>query len=243
MILLKESFFFLRPLKKMRKMHKVLYIVATPIGNLGDITYRAIETLRRVDLLVCEDTRQTGKILSHYAIEKKPMVSYHAQTKDGQFEALKRTMDEVGTVAYCTDAGTPGISDPGYRLVSWAHEQGWDVVPLPGPSAITTLISASGMQVPRFSFWGFLPHKKGRQTMIQDMLEQKYPVAVYESVHRFEKFLCQLDDHGGGDRSIAVGRELTKKFEEIYRGTVKEALEHFDASNIKGEFVVLVMPE
>jgi 16S rRNA (cytidine1402-2'-O)-methyltransferase len=224
-------------------MEKTLYVVATPIGNLGDITYRAIATLKEVDLLVCEDTRQTGKIVAHYEIEKKPMLSYHAQTKDGQFAALKRRMEAVNNVAYCTDAGTPGISDPGYRLVSWAYEAGWTVVPLPGPSAITTLISASGARVPRFSFWGFLPHKKGRQTMIKDMLVQKYPVAVYESVHRFEKLLNQLTDQEAGNREIIVGRELTKKFEEIYRGTVKEALEHFDASNTKGEFVVMLLPE
>lgn len=216
-----------------------LYIVATPIGNLGDMTYRGVEVLGDVDFLICEDTRHTKILLERYNLDK-PRVSYHAQSHEGMAEKYLDRIQKGETAAYVSDAGTPCVSDPGYRLVKLAHERGIHVVPLPGASAVTTLVSACGVGANSFTFHGFVPHKKGRQTMIQSFAEADRAQVVYESVHRFHKLLKELDQWVGGDRMIVVGRELTKMHEEIFRGTVREAMEHFGDENTKGEFVVLI---
>ena len=212
-----------------------LYIVATPIGNLEDITHRAVRVLETVDLIACEDTRRTKILLEHYKI-KKPLVSYHQHSKLQKLESLVRELESGKDIALVTDAGTPGISDPGGVLVAEAAKKGIDVVPIPGASALTTLISASGIPMDRFLFLGFLPHKKGRQTMIERIKNSDLPVVFYESPHRILKTLEALSKSEG---QIILGRELTKKFEEIIRGSAKEVYEHFKDKKILGEFVVI----
>lgn len=219
-----------------------LYIVATPIGNLEDITYRAVETLKSVDFIAAEDTRHTKRLCDRYEISNK-LVSFHAHSSDAKSEALVERIKKGESAALVSDAGTPCISDPGFKLVKRASEQGIKVVPLPGPSALTTLISASGFPTDSFTFHGFLPHKKGRQTLIKSLAEAPHCHIFYESVHRFPKLLKELSEHVSPDRSICVGRELTKMHEEIWRGRVLEAQNHFTAENTKGEFVIIVAPE
>lgn len=218
-----------------------LYIVATPIGNLGDITLRALETLKLVDFVAAEDTRQTKKLFDRYDIDTK-LVSFHAQSSEAKTLALIERLKKGETAALVSDAGTPCISDPGFRLVKLASEQGITVTPIPGASALTTLISASGFPTDTFTFHGFLPHKKGRQTLVKSFKEAPHCQVVYESVHRFPKLLKELAEHVGADRSICVGRELTKMYEEIWRGSVTEAMEYFNQENTRGEFVVIVAP-
>ena len=219
-----------------------LFIVATPIGNLGDITFRAIETLKAVDFIAAEDTRQTKKLLDKYDIETN-MVSFHAQTSDGKTQQIVERITKGESFALVSDAGTPGISDPGFRLTRAAVQQGIQVIPIPGASAVTTLISAAGFPTNNFTFHGFLPHKKGRQTIVKSFTDSTQSQIVYESVHRFPKLLKELQEHVGGERMICVGRELTKMFEEIWRGSVDQAMDHFNKDNTKGEFVVIVAPK
>lgn len=219
-----------------------LYIVATPIGNLSDITYRAVETLKSVDFIAAEDTRHTKRLCDHYDIDTN-LVSFHAHSSDAKSEALVERLLKGESAALVSDAGTPCISDPGFKLVKRAAAAGIKVVPLPGPSALTTLISASGFPTDAFTFHGFLPHKKGRQTLINSFKDAKHCHIFYESVHRFPKLLNELNHLIASERSICVGRELTKIHEEIWRGTVGQALEHFTAENTRGEFVVIVAPE
>jgi len=219
-----------------------LYIVATPIGNLADITYRAVETLKSVDFIAAEDTRHTKRLCDRYDIETK-LVSFHAHSSDAKAEALVERLLKGESAALVSDAGTPCISDPGFKLVKRAAEQGVKVIPLPGPSALTTLISASGFPTDSFTFHGFLPHKKGRQTLIKNLEAATHCHIFYESVHRFPKLLRELEEHTSSERSICVGRELTKLHEEIWRGSVTEAQTHFTDENTKGEFVVIVAPD
>lgn len=221
-------------------MKPTLYIVATPIGNLGDMTYRAVETLKSADVIICEDTRQTKKLLNHYAIENKNLTHFNAH---GTIEVARKILNKYSdqsVIAYVSDAGTPGISDPGYRLLQMALELGTTLVPIPGASALTTLVSVAGVPVDKFEFLGFLPHKKGRQTILKALNESDKATIFYESVHRFPRLLKELEAFIGLDRMIVVGRELTKMHEEIFRGTVGEALLNFTAENTRGEFVVLV---
>jgi 16S rRNA (cytidine1402-2'-O)-methyltransferase len=220
---------------------KQLFIVATPIGNLADITFRAVETLKLVDLIVAEDTRHTGILLNKYAIEKK-MTSCHAQTSPEKITQIFSTFPKEGNIAYVSDAGTPGISDPGYRIVKEALSQGFTVIPIPGASALTTLLSVAGIPMDEFAFHGFIPHKKGRQTLITSFFEAKMTHVFYESVHRFPKLLGELENILGSDRVIVVGRELTKMHEEIFRGTLGAAQSNFGKENTRGEFVVMVAP-
>ena len=219
-----------------------LFIVATPIGNLGDMTFRAVETLKEVDFVIAEDTRHSKILFQKYDIET-PLKSFHAQSSDAKIESLMAEIKEGQTAAYISDAGTPGISDPGFRLVSAAVKQGIEVIPIPGASALTTLISVAGVPVDSFQFHGFLPHKKGRQTLLKIFSEAKIAHVFYESVHRFPKLLEELATFVGEDRVIVVGRELTKMHEEIYRGTVGKARENFGTENTRGEFVVIVAPK
>lgn len=219
-----------------------LYIVATPIGNLEDITLRAIDTLKSVDIIACEDTRVTKKLLDRFDI-KKPTVSYHQHSKVTKVDYLIKQLKEGKDIALVTDAGTPGISDPGGILVAEAIKNKIEVVPIPGPSALTTLISASGLPMDKFSFLGFLPHKKGKQTLIKEIVKSKYPVVFYESTHRIMKTLEQIKDEfndKGKQSKVVVGRELTKKFETIYRGNILQVLDQIKENSQKGEFVVIV---
>jgi len=220
----------------------VLCIVATPIGNLQDITFRAIETLRGVDLILCEDTRQTRKLLSHYNIQI-PTLSYHQHSKLTKINLILDKLSQGQDLALVSDAGTPGISDPGNYLIKKVIErlgQEVKIIPIPGPSALTVLASVSGLPVDDFLFFGFLPHKKGRQKLIKEIIESKRTVILYESVYRIEKLIKELEVAGLGKRQLVLGRELTKQFETIYRGTTEEVLEQLQKDKIKGEFTVVV---
>lgn len=218
-----------------------LFIVATPIGNLGDITLRAIETLKEVSFVIAEDTRHSKILLDKYDI-KVPAISFHAQSSPTKVQEIIKKVKKEGTAAYVSDAGTPCVSDPGYRLITEAIKEGIEVIPIPGPSALTALVSVAGVPVDSFFFHGFLPHKKGRQTIIKSFTENKVSQIFYESVHRFPRLLDELLEFLGGERIIVVGRELTKIHEEVFRGTILEAKKYFNSQNSKGEFVVLITP-
>jgi len=217
----------------------ILYIVATPIGNLGDITLRALEILKAVDLIVCEDTRVTKRLLDRYNITTHTL-SYHQHTKNKRTEEIIDKLKNGAKVALVTDAGTPGISDPGNMLVKEAILSELVVSPIPGATALGALISVAGIDMQKFVFLGFPPHKKGRQTFFKEALEFNLPVIYYESPHRFIKNMELLRELGIG-RDIIVGRELTKIFEETVRGNVDEMIEYFSRKEkIKGELVVIL---
>ncbi|PIY97055.1 MAG: 16S rRNA (cytidine(1402)-2'-O)-methyltransferase [Candidatus Kerfeldbacteria bacterium CG_4_10_14_0_8_um_filter_42_10] len=219
-----------------------LFIVATPIGNLQDITLRALETIKNADLVACEDTRQTIKLLNHYGI-KKPLISYHQHSKLTRIDYLIQELKNGRSIAVVTDAGTPGISDPGTVLISKAIEEGIKVVPIPGPSAVITALSASGLRTDEFIYLGFLPRKKGRKTMLESLAQEKRTIVFYESPYRVVKTLEELKIVLGEDRNIVIARELTKMFEEIIRGKIKEVITKLTPQNTKGEFVVVVEGE
>lgn len=216
-----------------------LYIVATPIGNLEDITLRALRILKEADLILCEDTRVTSKLLKHYKINK-PLKPFHEHTPTS---SLQHLVSNFQSVAYVSDAGTPGISDPGAKLVAHAREQGIAVVAVHGPSALTTLLSIAGRDIHEFVFLGFLPHKKGRETLLKEIAVSARPVIVYESSHRILKLLEKLSVLAPSTH-IIIGRELTKKFEEVLQGPPLElhALLTQNPLKQKGEFVVLITP-
>ena len=226
----------------------MLYIVATPIGNLEDITYRAVRVLSEVDEIICEDTRVTAKLLQHYEI-KKPLISYHQRSRDGKIEQIISKLKEGKDLALVTDAGTPGISDPGNELVAEIRVALGDevkIIPIPGASTVATLASVAGINLQKFVFLGFPPNKKGRQTFFQEVVkniqENGYPVFYYDSPYRVIKNLEMLKDMAP-EAKVIIGRELTKKFEEIKTGTVAEILEYYGEEGeglVKGEFVVLV---
>jgi len=213
----------------------ILYVVATPIGNLSDMTFRAVETLKFVDIIACEDTRQTLKLLNHFEI-KNHLVSYHQHSKSSKIEFIIKELEAGKNVAIVTDAGTPGISDPGNILVNEARESGAKVEVIPGPSALTAALSISGFEIKEFTFYGFLPLKKGRQTAIRAISQEPQAVIIYESPFRIKKLLDELKDVVG-DREVFVARELTKKFEETYSGKVSEVSPNISE---KGEFVVIL---
>ncbi|MCB9802424.1 16S rRNA (cytidine(1402)-2'-O)-methyltransferase [Candidatus Nomurabacteria bacterium] len=217
-----------------------LYLVATPIGNLEDFTYRAENTLNQVDAILAEDKRVSSKLLSHYKI-KKPLLVWQQHSKESDWQRIKSLLAEDKNLALVTDAGTPGVSDPGGQLIAKVLEEfpEVDIVPIPGASALTALMSVAGIALDKFLFLGFLPHKKGRQTMLLEIKESKIPVIFFESVHRILKTLDALVDC---DKQIILGRELTKQFETIYRGTAKEIKEVLEKNpgQVKGEFVLIV---
>ena len=218
-----------------------LYVVATPIGNLGDITYRAVETLKSCHTLACEDTRHSRKLLSHLGISR-PLLACHANNTN---QCLPRILDLLRRdedVAYLSDAGTPGVSDPGSALVRGVRDAGFTVIPVPGPSAVTALISASGIAGRGWYFEGFLPPKgQKRRTRLAVLLERGDPVVLYESPHRFQRLLGDLSVVAPGYQ-VVVGRELTKIHEQIVTGTVEEITLLADNTSIpcRGEFVVVV---
>lgn len=225
-------------------VHGKLYIVATPIGNLEDITFRALRVLRECDTVLCEDTRVTKKLLSHYEIDK-PMLSYHSHSGTAKYEKVFEMLKKGLTLALVSDAGTPTISDPGSHLISQIRELfGNDVSieGIPGPSAVIAALSISGVQANTFTFLGFPPHKKGRKTFFDTVSESPYTTVFYESPHRILKALESLQERLGDTKKVTLVRELTKMFEEVVAGTPHEVLQHFfeRPETIRGEFVVIV---
>ncbi|HJM43271.1 MAG: 16S rRNA (cytidine(1402)-2'-O)-methyltransferase [Nitrospinota bacterium] len=221
----------------------VLYVVGTPIGNLEDITLRALKTLAEVDLIAAEDTRRTRKLLSRCEIVGKRLESHHDHNKEARTHGLLRRLEQGESVALVTDAGTPGLSDPGYYLVKRAIEAGIAVVPIPGPSALTAALSSSGLPTDRFAFEGFLPVKSGRrQRRLEALSRETRTVVLFESPHRITKLLSELEERMAG-RQVVVARELTKIHEEFLRGTVREVTERIGGSKARGEYVVLIAPD
>jgi 16S rRNA (cytidine1402-2'-O)-methyltransferase len=216
-----------------------LFLVPTPIGNLKDITLRAIEVLNSVDVILAEDTRTTGKLLKHLEI-KRPLQSYHIFNEHKTIEKLIERLKKGETMALVSDAGTPGISDPGFLLVRAAKDAGLEVNCLPGATAFVPALVNSGLPNGRFTFEGFLPHKKGRKTRIESLLEESRTMIFYESPHRLMKTLEQLSEAFGSERMASVSRELTKIYEENVRGTLKELVEYYKVHPIKGEIVLVV---
>jgi len=216
----------------------MLYIVATPIGNLEDITLRAIRTLKEVDFIAAEDTRHVQILLQKYEIQK-PTISFHGWSDDRKLSHLMQILQEGKSIALVSDAGTPGISDPGYVLVKAAIEAGIKVVPIPGASAVITALSASGMPTHQFLYLGFLPMKKGRQTLLETFQEETRTIVFYESPHRIVKSLNEFAQKFPG-RPIVIARELTKIYEEFFRGTTEQAAEYFAKKTPKGEFVIML---
>ena len=220
-------------------MNGRVYIVPTPIGNLADITYRAIDVLKSVDAILAEDTRQTKKLLDHYEISQK-LIPYHQHNEHKITKSIIEQLINGGSLAVCSDAGMPGISDPGFLLIREAIQAEIEVVTLPGAVAAIVGIVGSGLPCDSFVFEGFLPHKKGKQTKILNLLKEKRTTIFYESPHRIVKTLQIINDLIGPDRSIVIGRELTKKFEEYIRGNTTQLLEHFTHHEPKGEFVLMI---
>ena len=223
-------------------MSGTLYLVATPIGNLKDMTLRGLEVLKSVDLIVCEDTRVTSKLLAAYDI-KKSLKSLHEHTTSGQMMQLVMSLKEGKSIAYVSDAGTPGVNDPGGKFVEAAFEQGVRVEPIPGVSSLTAAISVCGFAMDEFRYLGFAPHKKGRQTFFKEVSEDKHPTVFFESTHRIEKCLASLIESLDSRRLIFIGRELTKMHETLYRGTATEVSERIKTTSTKGEFVIIVGPQ
>lgn len=214
-----------------------LYVVATPIGNLDDLSRRAEEILKSVALIACEDTRRAKQLLQRFGINTS-VTSLHQHSGTAKEQTLVQQLLNGISIAMVSDAGTPGIADPGGRLVAAAVAAGVNVVPIPGANAAVTLLSVCGWPADQFLFLGFLPHKKGRQTALKAIAVCEYPVVLYESVHRIEKLFSELQRCGLSDRVVVVGRELTKQFETITRGTVAEVAAALSAQPIKGEYVV-----
>ena len=217
----------------------MIYLIPTPIGNLEDITLRAIRLLKEVDLILAEDTRVSMKLLKHFAIGT-PLQSFHMHNEHKKVETVVEQLKNGKTVALISDAGTPGISDPGFLLVREALKEGVEVQCLPGPTALIPALVQSGIPCERFVFEGFLPPKKGRQTRLEQMALETRTQVFYESPHKLLKTLEQLVTYFGADRSIAVVREISKLYESTFRGNAQEGLDFFEAHPPKGEFVIVV---
>lgn len=221
----------------------ILYIVATPIGNLKDASQRCIETLSLVDVILAEDTRVTARLLQAYEIKDKSLIAYHQHSNDEAISRIYALLKEDKNLALVTDAGTPGIQDPGSYLISRLLELGPElkICPIPGPSAVVSALSVSGFSTDSFLFLGFPPHKKGRKTFFEKIGSTEEVVVIYESKFRIMKALSELKSIARiGDRKIMVAREITKQFETIYRGTVDEVIEKLNNDKILGEFVVVI---
>ncbi|MBD3282477.1 MAG: 16S rRNA (cytidine(1402)-2'-O)-methyltransferase [Candidatus Portnoybacteria bacterium] len=211
-----------------------LYIVATPIGNIEDITLRALKILKEADLILCEDTRKTKILLNHYKIQT-PTESYHQHSKIRKVGKIKETLKQGKDIALVSDSGTPGISDPGSKLIQEVKNIA-SIIPIPGPSALTAIISISGLPTNKFLFLGFPPHKKGRNKFFKEIQDSKYSVIIYESPHRIEKTIKELKNIKS--KEIIIGRELTKKFETIYRGEIDNI--EIPKQEQKGEFTIAI---
>ncbi len=216
-----------------------LFLVPTPVGNLADMTYRAVEVLRQVDLILAEDTRTSGKLMQHYGITT-PMQSYHIFNEHQTLHTVIDRLMAGQTLALVTDAGTPGISDPGFLLVREAVRQGIEVETLPGPTAFVPALVNSGLPCDQFTFIGFLPHKKGRQTALRALADERRTFILYESPFRLVKTLEQLIEVLGEERQACVSREISKLHEENARGTLRELHTHFSQGEVKGEIVMVV---
>lgn len=216
-----------------------LYLVPTPIGNMGDMTYRAVEVLKSVDKVLAEDTRTSRVLLNHYQIETR-LESFHQHNEHARLESLLKEMENGAQIAQISDAGTPGISDPGFLLARAAGERGIALEVLPGATAFVPALIKSGFALHRFSFEGFLPQKKGRQTKLKAWAEEPATLVFYESPHKLLKTLDQMIEFMGSHRRVSVSRELTKKFEETVTGSLSEVAEHFRNRAPKGEFVVVL---
>jgi 16S rRNA (cytidine1402-2'-O)-methyltransferase len=216
-----------------------LYVVPTPIGNLSDITLRAIDTLKAVDCVLAEDTRTSGFLLKHYEIHK-PLQSFHNFNEHRIVDGLIQRLKAGETMALVSDAGTPGISDPGFLIIRAALQAGLTVECLPGPTAFVPALVKSGLPCDRFTFEGFLPHKKGRQTILKELSQEKRTMVFYESPYRLIKTLHQFGETFGKERTASVSRELTKKFEETVNGTLEQLAAHFTKKEVKGEIVIVV---
>lgn len=216
-----------------------LYLVPTPIGNLGDITLRSLEILKQVDTILAEDTRKSGILLKHYNIQK-PLMSFHIFNEHKKLTGLIEKMKGGETMALVSDAGTPGISDPGFLLVRACLQAGIKLECLPGATAFVPALVKSGFPTDRFVFEGFLPHKKGKQTLLKKLAEEDRTIVVYESPHRLEKTLVQMLEFFGDERKISVSRELTKIHEETITGSLNEVVAHFKEHKVKGEIVIVI---
>lgn len=214
-----------------------LFLVPTPIGNLGDMTFRAVETLNQVDLILAEDTRTSIKLLKHFNIQK-PLVSFHMHNEHRKLSEVISKLISGYTIAVISDAGTPGISDPGFLLVREAIANEVEVECLPGSTALIPALVQSGLSTERFVFEGFLPPKKGRKKRFENLVDETRTIILYESPHKILKTLNQLIDFFGPGRAISVSRELSKMYEETFRGTLIEAIEYFSLHIPKGEFVI-----
>ncbi|MBU1045659.1 16S rRNA (cytidine(1402)-2'-O)-methyltransferase [Patescibacteria group bacterium] len=217
------------------------FVVATPIGNLQDISFRALEALKRADFILCEDTRVSQKLLNHFKISK-PLISYHQHSKLAKMELVVGLLKKGKNIALISDAGTPGISDPGNQLIKEIIQvlgESVNIIPIPGPTALATIASVAAISMDKFLFMGFPPQKKRRNNYFKEIVDSKYSVIFYESPYRIIKSLKQLQELDPEIEAIA-GRELTKKFETIYRGGIDKVTEKIEKDKIKGEFVVVI---
>jgi 16S rRNA (cytidine1402-2'-O)-methyltransferase len=222
--------------------HKgTLYVVATPLGNLDDMTFRAVSTLRDAGAIACEDTRRTSILLRHFGIQGKKLVSYHSFNEERAVLQVTALLEEGTDVALVTDAGTPGVSDPGYTMASALHAAGFGVVPIPGPSALTAAMSVCPLPSSSFFFAGFLPHKKGRKSRLDYLASLGSTVVFYESPFRVARLFEEIGEHFPGSE-VFVAREITKMHEEYLSGTAESMLARFPAGQARGEFVVVVAP-
>ncbi len=217
----------------------ILYIVPTPVGNMEDMTFRAIRVLKEADLILAEDTRTSGILLKHYDIQNR-LMSHHKFNEHGTSKTIVDRLRAGETIALISDAGTPGISDPGFYLVREAVRAGIDVQCLPGATAFVPALVSSGIPCDRFAFEGFLPPKKGRQTKLESLRDEQRTMIFYESPYRLLKTLQQFADYYGGDRQVSVCREISKVHEESVRGTLDEVITHFTATEARGEIVIIL---
>ena len=219
----------------------ILYIVATPIGNLEDITFRAVRILEEVDIVLCEDTRVTHKLLEHYHLETKTM-SYFQHSAISKVDTIIKMLEEGAKMALVTDAGTPGISDPGQALIHSIQitDNSIQIIPIPGPSALTGAASVSGMIEKEFYFAGFLPKKKGRQTKFREFAKTSVPIVIYESANRLERTLGDIKDYLGTNTKVFIAREISKMFEEYWGGKISKVINELSEHTLKGEIVLVI---
>jgi 16S rRNA (cytidine1402-2'-O)-methyltransferase len=218
----------------------MLYLIPTPVGNMEDMTFRAIRLLKEADVVLCEDTRTSGILLKHFQIEGKRLMAHHKFNEHGTAKGIVERLKSGETICLITDAGTPGISDPGFLLVREAVEAGIEVQTLPGATAFVPALVSSGLPCDRFCFEGFLPQKKGRQTRLEELSHETRTMIIYESPRRIVKTLEQLATFFGEDRKMSACREISKVHEESVRGTIAEVLAHFRENEPKGEFVLII---
>jgi 16S rRNA (cytidine1402-2'-O)-methyltransferase len=218
-----------------------LFIISTPIGNLKDITLRAIEILNEVDLILCEDTRVSSKLLNHFNI-KKELISVNAFNESKKLDFIVQKIKSKISVALISDAGTPTVSDPGARLISSCIKNGIEIISIPGPSALIAALSISGLPTDSFVFEGFIPQKKGRQSKLKELANESRTIILYESMYRITKLFNELVEYMP-ERFVVVCREITKKFEETWRGYPSDLISELDNKIIKGEFVLVIAPK